>query len=462
MGLKFYNTLNNRIEEFKEIKKGHVGFYTCGPTVYDYAHIGNFRTFIFLDLLKRYLTYLGYNVNHVMNLTDVDDRTIKKSNELQIPLDQVTKKYIHAFFNDLETLNILKANVHPRATEHIDDMIELIKKLETKGFAYKKNGSVYFSIEKYKDYGKLANISKENLILGKSIDADSYDKDNIQDFVLWKEKKEGEPFWSTEYGDGRPGWHIECSVMSMKYLGEHFDIHGGGVDLIFPHHENEIAQSQGGTGKKFVNYWIHCQHLVLDTQKMSKSLGNFITLRDIIKEGYDPLIIRYLLISTHYRKPLKFSFESLKSAEQSLKRINDFIFSLKGIKASEGETNEISDLIKKNEAEFKENMNNDLNISGALGVFFDFIYKTNVKLYLLKQKDIKNILSYVDRINSIIGVLREKKSETLENRIKEKIELREKARKEKDFKLADEIRDELKSEGVVLIDTPDGVRWKKE
>jgi len=460
MSLKFYNTLRNRIEEFKEIKKGNIGLYTCGPTVYDYAHIGNFRTFISQDLLKRYLLYLGYNVNHVMNITDVDDRTIRKSNDLKIPLDQVTDKYIKAFFQDLEILNILKANVYPRATEHIKDMIRTIEKLETNGFAYKKSNSVYFSIEKFKEYGKLANISKENLILGKSIDADNYDKDNIQDFVLWKGKKEGEPFWPTKYGDGRPGWHIECSVMSMKYLGEHFDIHGGGVDLIFPHHENEVAQSQCATGKPFVNYWIHCQHLVLDTQKMSKSLGNVFNLRDLLDEGYDPMVIRYLLISTHYRKLLKFSFDSLERSKQALKRITDFIFVLNGLKTTEGETNDIIDLIEENELRFRKNMDSDLNISGALGVFFDFIHNINLKKIKLKQNDIKAILAYVNRINSVIGVIKTTESEELDDEIIKKVQLREKARKEKNFTLADSLRDELKTMGVILIDTPEGVRWK--
>lgn len=462
MSLKFYNTLSNRIEEFKEIKKGKVSLYTCGPTVYDYAHIGNFRTFVSQDLLKRYLLYLGYKVKHVMNITDVDDRTINKSNDLSIPLGQVTDKYIKAFFHDLETLNILKADVYPRATEHITDMIQTIEKLENSGYAYKKGNSVYFSIEQFKDYGRLANISKENLILGKSIDADHYDKDNIQDFVLWKGKKEGEPFWPTKYGDGRPGWHIECSVMSMKYLGEHFDIHGGGVDLIFPHHENEVAQSQCATGKPFVNYWIHCQHLVLDTQKMSKSLGNVFNLRDLLNEGYDPMVIRFLLLSTHYRKLLKFSFESLERSKQALKRVTDFIFALNGLKTGEGETKKVFDLIEENELKFKENMDNDLNISGAIGVFFEFIHKVNLIMDNLKKTDIEAILAYVNRINSVIGVIKTVETETLDDQILKKVQLREKARKEKNFILADSLRDELKAMGVILIDTPDGVRWKQD
>jgi cysteinyl-tRNA synthetase len=462
MSLQFYNTLNNRIEEFKEIKKGEVNLYTCGPTVYDYAHIGNFRTFVSQDLMKRYLIYLGYRVNHVMNITDVDDRTIQKSRDLKVPLGQVTGKYIEAFFQDLDTLNVLKADVYPRATEHIGEMLDLIEKLEKNGYIYQKDHSVYFSIEKFREYGRLANISKENLILGKSIDADSYDKDNVQDFVLWKGKKEGEPHWPSKYGDGRPGWHLECSVMSMKYLGPHFDIHGGGVDLIFPHHENEIAQSQCATGEKFVNYWIHAQHLVLDTEKMSKSLGNQINLRDLLKKGYDPMVIRYHLLSTHYRKTLRFSLDGLERSRQSLKRITDFVFMLKGLNAGGGKTVEISALIHDTELKFRENMDHDLNISGALGVFFDFIHQINLMKDNLKKGDIPEIIAFVDRINSVIGVLKKAGPEVLEEDIVEKIALREKARKEKNFQLADSIRDDLKARGIVLIDTPEGVRWKIE
>jgi cysteinyl-tRNA synthetase len=462
MSLKFYNTLNNRIEEFREIKKGEINLYTCGPTVYDYAHIGNFRTFVSQDLLKRYLIYSGYRVKHVMNITDVDDRTIKKSRDLRIPLDQVTEKYIEAFFQDLETLNILKADMYPRATEHIKEMLELLEKLDSKGYAYKKNDSVYFSIDKFSQYGKLANISKDNLLIGKSIDADSYDKDNIQDFVLWKGRKEGEPHWPSKYGDGRPGWHLECSVMSMKYLGQHFDIHGGGVDLIFPHHENEIAQAECATGKKFVNYWIHAQHLVLDTEKMSKSLGNQINLRDLLKDGYDPMAIRYHLLSTHYRKTLKFSFEGLERSRQSLKRITDFVFLLKGLEADTGETGDITELINESELKFRENMDHDLNISGALGIFFDFIHKINLVRENLKKTDVKKTIEFVNRINSIIGVLKKSEPEILDDEIMEIISLREKARKKKDFKLADSIRDDLKTKGITLIDTPEGVRWKVE
>jgi cysteinyl-tRNA synthetase len=460
MNLRLYNTLNNKIEDFKEIKEGKIGLYTCGPTVYDFAHIGNFRSYVFEDLFKRYLIYLGYNVKHIMNITDIDDKTIKKSNELGVHINEITEKYLKAFLKDIKTLNILKADLYPKATEHINEMVELIEKLKNNGYAYKKENSVYFNIEKFKGYGKLANILKENLKTGVSVDSDEYDKENVRDFVLWKEKKEDEPYWKTKYGDGRPGWHIECSAMSMKYLGNHFDIHMGGVDNIFPHHENEIAQAECATGEKFVNFWIHCQHLIVNNQKMSKSLGNYYTLKDLIQKGYKPMGIRYLLLSTHYRKTLNFTFEGLERAIHSLNKINDFIFSLKGLKSIKGESEDISNIIKQNETRFRENMNNDLNISGALGVFFDFLHQINLKLKDLKTKDIENVLAYIKRINSVIGIIKEEKSIPLEGEIEKKIKIRENARKAKDYKLADSIREELKEKGIILIDTSDGVRWK--
>ena len=461
--MKFYNTLTNKIETFKEIKQGTIGLYTCGPTVYDYAHIGNFRSYMFEDLVKRYFIYKGYNVKHVMNITDIDDKTIKKANEMGISLDEVTAVYIKDFMEGIETLNILKADHYPRATGHIDEMLETVDQLYEKGYAYKKDNSVYFSIEKFSDYGKLANISRDALKTGASVDADEYDKDDVQDFVLWKGKKQGEPSWKSEkFGDGRPGWHLECSSMSSKYLGNHFDIHMGGVDNIFPHHENEIAQSQCATGEQFVNYWIHCQHLIVDNQKMSKSLGNFYTLRELLEKGYDPMEIRYLLISTHYRKLLNFTFDGLRQAGQALRRINDFIFTLKGLKPADGETAEISHLIETSEAKFRENMDADFNISGALGMFFDFIHQVNLKQKELKKQDIKNILDFMARIDTVLGVMKKEEKKMLGAEIEAKIQERQQARKEKNFQLADAIRDELKTKGIALIDTPEGTRWKYE
>jgi cysteinyl-tRNA synthetase len=397
-----------------------------------------------------------------MNITDVEDKIIRKSIDRNCHINEVTEEYIQAFMEDAKTLNVLKADIYPRATTHIREMLDLVEKLEARGFAYQKGDSVYFNISKFVDYGKLANLEKSNLIQGAGVDSDEYDKDNARDFVLWKGKKEGEPSWDSKFGPGRPGWHLECSAMGMKYLGETFDIHMGGVDLIFPHHENEIAQSQCATGKKFVNYWLHCQHLVVDNLKMSKSLGNQYTLTDLSDRGFDPMAIRYLLISTHYRKLLNFTFKGLEGATHSLKRIKDFIFTIKNLNPGEGETEDISQLIKDGEEAFQEHMNNDFNISGALGAFFDFIHQVNLKVKEVGKKDRENILDYVDRINSVIGVIKTEEGGSLEKEILKKIDLRQKARKEKDFKLADSIRDELKSRGIILIDTPEGTKWKQE
>lgn len=461
--MKFYNTLNNQIEDFEEIQKGHIGLYTCGPTVYDYAHIGNFRSYVFEDLVKRYFLYKGYTVNHVMNITDIDDKTIKKSITLNLSLREVTDLYIKAFMDDVATLNIIKADHYPRATDHIPEMLAMVDTLKQKGYAYQKDNSTYFSIAKFENYGRLANISQENLRSGVSVDADEYEKDNVQDFVLWKGKKEGEPFWTSDtYGDGRPGWHLECSAMSSKYLGNVFDIHMGGVDNIFPHHENEIAQSQCATGEQFVNYWIHCQHLIVDNQKMSKSLGNFYTLRDLLNKGYDPMEIRYLLISTHYRKLLNFTFDGLLQARQSLKRIHDFIFALHGLSPEPGETIQITQLIQESEAKFQDCMDADFNISGALGALFDFIYQANLKQKEMKARDVENVLAFMDRLEQVTGVIKKEEEGLLDAEIEAKIAERQQARKDKNFKLADALRDELKAKGIVLLDTPEGVRWKKE
>jgi cysteinyl-tRNA synthetase len=460
--MRFYNTLTRTVEEFKEIEKGHIGLYTCGPTVYDYAHIGNFRSYIFEDLVKRFFIFQGYQVKHVMNITDIDDKTIRKANELHLPLNEVTQKYIDAFNEDMQALNILAADVYPRATDHIPGMIALIETLLEKSFAYEKDGSVYFSIARFQDYGRLANIDQASLKPGTALELDEYDKEAAQDFVLWKGKKPGEPFWPAPFGDGRPGWHIECSAMSMKYLGPHFDIHMGGVDNIFPHHENEIAQSECANGQTFVNYWLHCQHLVVDNKKMSKSAGNFFTLRDLLQKGYDPLVIRYLLISSHYRKLLNFSFDSLEMAGQALNRINNFIFALKNVQTPGPENSEVKELINASQNAFTENMADDFNISGALGVLFDFIHQVNLKMNVVTQVDALLILKHMQKLDLVLGILPEHEPTNLETVIADKIAQREKARKNKDFVLADAIRSELKNQGIILLDTPTGVKWKKE
>ncbi|MCX6553502.1 MAG: cysteine--tRNA ligase [Candidatus Aminicenantes bacterium] len=462
--MKFYNTLTRRLEEFRPIEKGKVGLYTCGPTVYDYPHIGNYRSYVFEDLVKRFLLFAGLRVHHVMNITDIDDKTIRKAGELGVPLAEVTQKYIDAFHADLRTLNILPADVYPRATAHIPEMVSLISSLLDKGFAYEKDGSVYFSIERFPGYGRLANIERGNLkpAAAATHDADEYEKEAVQDFVLWKGKKPGEPYWPAAFGEGRPGWHIECSAMSMKYLGPHFDIHMGGVDNIFPHHENEIAQSECANGMTFVNYWLHCQHLIVDNKKMSKSLGNFHTLADLLQRGCDPMAVRYLLISAHYRKLLNFTFDSLEMAGQALARIKNFDFSLKSIHNPGEADPETAGLIAAAEKAFAGHLADDLNISGALGALFDFITKTNQRMTNLKQKDAVQVLAFLHRLNSVLGVLDAAEEKPLDAVIEEKIGEREAARKAKNFKKADAIRAELKARGIVLMDTPDGVKWKKE
>ncbi len=460
--MRFYNTLTRRLEEFRPIAEGRVGLYTCGPTVYDFPHIGNYRSYLFEDLVKRFLVFLGFRVTHVMNITDIDDKTIRKANELQMPLAEVTRKYIDAFHADLWALNALPADHYPRATEHVAEMQALIVRLLENGFAYEKDGSVYFRIERFPEYGRLANLDKGSLKVGAAVDADEYEKESVQDFVLWKGKKPGEPSWPAPFGEGRPGWHIECSAMSMKYLGPHFDIHMGGVDNIFPHHENEIAQSQCANGVTFVNYWLHCQHLIVDGQKMSKSLGNFYTLGDLLARGCAPMAVRYLLISSHYRKLLNFTLEGLEMAGQALARVRNFAFSLRNVEG-EGEADPgLAATLEKALAAFRDHMADDFNVSGALGAMFDLIAEVNPRLSALTRADAAAVLAWLERINSVLGVLEPDERPALDAEIEARIALREKARREKDYARADEIRAELRRQGIALIDTPSGVKWKRE
>ena len=464
MPLKLYNTLTRKKGLFKPIKDKFVNLYSCGPTVYDYAHIGNFRAYICSDILKRYLKYKGFKVRHVMNITDVDDKTIKGANYEKVSLKVYTKKYENAFFEDIESLSIDKADIFPKATEHINGMIKIIKKLLKNGTAYKsEEGSVYYDISKFKEYGKLSHAKIMSLKEGARVKQDSYEKDEAKDFALWKayDKEDRDVFWETEIGKGRPGWHIECSAMSMKYLGEHFDIHAGGVDLVFPHHENEIAQSEAFTGKKFVNYWFHNEHLLVDGHKMSKSLGNFYTLRDLLQKGYNPKAIRYLLLSVHYRQQLNFTEESIKAAENAVQRLNDFMIKLKEIK-NEAKNNKIEKLILKTKNQFEEAMDDDLNISIALSHVFEFVKEINTLMMEIKigRNDAKKIISLMEDFDNVLAVL-EEKEEKLNPELKKLIAEREKSRKEKDYDKADEIRQQLREKGIILEDTKDGVRWKK-
>ncbi|MBW2975629.1 cysteine--tRNA ligase [Candidatus Woesearchaeota archaeon] len=462
MALKLYNTLTRKKDVFKPIKAGHVGIYSCGPTVYNFAHIGNFRNYVFVDILKRYLKYKGYKVKHVMNLTDIDDKTIRDSAKEGLSLKRFTEKYTKAFFDDIRSLNIESASIYPKATEHVKDMIHFVDKLVKEGFAYEKLNSVYYDISKFKDYGKLSGVDLSQMKAGARVDLDEYEKDHPGDFTLLKRSKLNELkrgiYYDTEFGKVRPGWHLECSVMSMKYLGNTFDIHTGGVDLKFPHHENEIAQSEVHSGKKFVNYWLHNEHLIVDGKKMSKSLGNFYTLRDLLDKGYDPIVIRYLLLSVHYRQKLNFTFEGLEAAKSSIERLNNFIFFLRNTDSKESISN-IDELIREAKSAFELKMDDDLNISEALAVIFDFIRDIN-KLSLSK-KDASKVLSFMEDINDVIGVIDLKEKEDIPVEIKKLIQEREKARKEKDWEKADKIRDRIKQKGFSIDDSKEGALLRR-
>lgn len=468
MTIQLYNNLTRQKEDFVPIAENEVKMYTCGPTVYDFAHIGNFRTYIFEDILRRYLKYRGYKVTQVMNLTDVDDKTIKGANAEKVPLVEYTAKYKKSFFDDLDALNIERAEFYPSATEHIKEMIAMIKILLEKGIAYKgADNSIYFSIAKFPDYGKLSKIQFDGLKAGARVSQDEYEKESASDFALWKSycTDDGPVFWETELGKGRPGWHIECSAMSMKYLGPHFDIHTGGVDNIFPHHENEIAQSEAATGKKFVNYWLHSEHLLVDNKKMSKSLGNFFTLRDIMAKGYKGREVRYLLMSTHYRQKLNFTFTGLESARNTLKRIDDFTAKLNSIIQQQVKKPEsipdiaLKPMILKVKADFRKDMDDDLNMSNALASIFDFMREMN-KLDL-SADEAQEVLDVMLDFNKVLGVIT-LRQESLDQEVQSLIREREQARKQKNFRRSDEIRDMLKAKGIVLEDSKDGnVTWKR-
>lgn len=441
--------------------------YTCGPTVYDFAHIGNFRTYVWQDLLKRWLLFKGFKVRHVMNLTDIDDKTIKGAREQGISLREFTEKYIKAFFEDSKTLNLLPADVYPRATEHIKEIVELIKILIEKGYAYRgEDGSIYYDISKFKDYGKLSKLKIKELKPGARVKSDSYTKEEAYDFALWKawDPEDGEVFFETEIGKGRPGWHIECSAMSMKYLGETFDIHTGGVDLIFPHHENEIAQSEAATGKKFVNYWLHAEHLIVEGRKMSKSLGNFYTLRDLLAKGYDPRAIRYLLLSTHYKQQLNFTFEGLEAAKNTVEKLINFLWKLKEIKG-EKENKQVKKMIKETRKKFEEAMDDNLRINDALAVMFKFVNQVNklISQNKIGKKNSEEIIDLILSFDKVLGLNLEEaiKEEKLPEEVQKLLKEREEARKRKDWKLADELREKIKELGYSIEDTPEGPLCKK-
>jgi cysteinyl-tRNA synthetase len=464
MSVHFYNTLSRAREEFVPIEPGKVGLYTCGPTIYNYAHIGNFRAYIFEDLLKRYLRMRGFAVRHIMNLTDVEDKLIRTCRETGQPLKEITSRYAQAFFEDLATLRVEPADAYPAATDHIPEMVEMIQELQRRGHTYEADGSIYFRISSFADYGKLSHMDLEELRSGASgrVDHDEYATEDARDFALWKAwtPEDGDVFWETPLGKGRPGWHIECSAMSVKFLGAHFDIHCGGVDNIFPHHENEIAQTCCATGQRFVNYWLHCAHLVVEGKKMSKSLGNFFTLRDLVEKGYDPLAIRWVLIATHYRQPNNFTFDALDGAVHSIQRIRDFRTRLKEVR---GSGQDLAGVVEKCRADFIRCMDDDLNISGGLGAVFDLVRDVNKALDqdAVGAEGAAAVLALLDELDAVTGILGDAPAVETPQAVLDLVQERQQARRNKDFARSDAIRDQLLAEGWVIEDTPDGPRVKR-
>jgi cysteinyl-tRNA synthetase len=436
--------------------------YTCGPTVYDYAHIGNFRAYLWEDLLRRYLKARGFRVTQVMNITDVDDKTIRGAQAASVSLDEYTEPFIRAFFEDLDALRAERAEYYPRATRHIPEMVALIQELLAKGHAYESKGSVYFRLDSFSGYGRLANLNREGMIPNFRVDSDEYEKTDVRDFVLWKGHKEGEPFWDTPLGRGRPGWHIECSAMSMKYLGQSFDIHTGGSDNIFPHHENEIAQSEAATGKKFVHTWMHCAHLVVNGEKMSKSKGNFYTLRELLGQGYDAKAIRYLLVSQHYRKPINFTLEGISWAGSNLNRLGECARRLDS-PSGPGNDENLAKLTRLCRDSFYEAMDDDLNSATALGFFFELVRETNAAADRL-EVPVENAIELKALFAEVSSVFGWELGATLvlDQDVEALVRRREELRQARRFSESDAIRDELLRRGIVLEDTPSGVRWKKK
>ncbi len=472
MGLTLYNDLTRCKEEFMPLIQGKVGFYVCGPTVYDFIHIGNARPFVVFDVLRRYMEHKGLEVIYVQNFTDIDDKMINKANELGISVEELAERFINAYFEDIAPLGVKRATVHPLATEHIDEIIDLISRIMENGHAYVTEGNVYFDVKSFPEYGKLSGQSIEELQAGARIEVDVRKRHPL-DFVLWKAKKAGEPWWDSPWGPGRPGWHIECSAMAMKYLGETVDIHGGGSDLIFPHHENEIAQAEAATGKQFVRYWVHNGYLLINKEKMSKSLGNILTVREIIKK-YQPLAVRLFILGAHYRSPLDFSDESLTQATRSLQRLrncySDLMFHLERSQEKDVPDTWLNDIVDEGYGRFCEALDDDCNTAAALGVVFEVVRELNNYLKENVTPDKKALINArkffatVEDIMGIIGIetILAKTEEIPSSEIERLIKERDEARKMRDFARADSIRNELADRGIILEDTPFGTRWKRK
>ncbi len=460
--MRLYNTMTRSVGPLKTQEDGVIRMYTCGPTVYDRAHIGNFRTFTAQDLLRRYLKYRGYRVIQVMNLTDVDDKTIRGSNAAGVSLREYTDRYIEAFFEDADALRLERVEHYPRATDHIPQMVELVQKLIERGYAYEREGSWYFRIKAFEPYGRLSRLDRREIIEGFRVDADEYTKEDVRDFVLWKAPRPNEPVWETSIGPGRPGWHLECSAMSMHYLGTTLDLHGGGVDLIFPHHENEIAQSEAATGQTFVLHWFHVAHLMVEGEKMSKSKGNFFTLRQLIDEGHDPIALRYLLLSVHYRKQLNFTRASIHAANVAVERLQNVRRRLETEPIAAEDRVDVETSLETLRAQFEAALDDDLNISEALAALFQAVRDWNGWLdrRLLSPAGANRILDTLEAMDGVLGVIFVPE-EAIDEEIERLIQLRHEARKRRDFVTADRIRDNLRARGIVLEDTPAGTRWRR-
>src|SRR5215470_11917235 len=476
--IQLHNTLSGKIEPFVPLKPGQIGMYTCGPTVYDYAHIGNYRTFVFQDILRRFLKLRGFHLNHVMNLTDVDDRIIVNAAAAGVGIRDYAEKFVQAFFADCKTLSIESPEHWIRATDHINDMVTLIQKLQQNTYTYPSEGSIYYRITKFKDYGKLSKVDLSGIQAGARVDNDRYEKESARDFALWKAPKPGEQVWDTPIGKGRPGWHIECSAMAMKYLGETIDIHTGGVDLAFPHHENEIAQSEAATGKQFVRYWMHAEHLLVEDEKMSKSLGNVFTLRDLFAKGYKPSALRFALASVPYRRQLNFTFDGLQQATSSVDRLRNFAARLKNEKFPTGKNETMAVRIAKAADDFDAGLSDDLNTAQALAAMFDFVREANIAMDKgeFRQNDAAAARQFLATFDQIFAVLEDNDAARLkeigystesaalsEEEVEKLVAERQAARKRRDFATADRVRKELDERGIILEDTKDGnVRWKRK
>jgi cysteinyl-tRNA synthetase len=464
--MKIFNTITRKKEKFIPLNEGEVKMYVCGPTVYNFFHIGNARTFVVFDTIRRYFQYRGYKVKFIQNFTDIDDKMIKRANEEGITVKELGDNFIEEYYKDADALNIERATINPRATHYINEIIEFVKELIDKGYAYEVNGDVYFNTKEFEGYGKLSGQNLEELQLGARIDVDERKKDPM-DFAIWKNQKLGEPAWESPWGMGRPGWHIECSCMVYNLLGETIDIHAGGSDLAFPHHENEIAQSEARTGKPFANYWMHSAFVNINNQKMSKSLNNFFTAREIL-EKYDSDVIRMFMLSGHYRTQINFSLELLDSTKSALDRIYNTITNLESLagevkmeKFTESEEKYIEDLSSYKE-KYIEKMDDDFNTADAISVIFDLIRNINTNIGINSSREmIIYSLNLIKELGGPLGILQKSRKESIEKEIEKLIEQRQQARKNKDWTLSDRIRDELKAQGIMLEDTPQGVRWKK-